>query len=439
MQHALIIGLGISGQAAAKLLLKRGYAVTAIEKNRDLLVSEAILSLKAQGLRAFPEQEMTQVSAFDLLVPSPGVPQEHPLYALAVKRGVPIIGEAELAFRQMHQPAVAITGTNGKTTVTLLAQHLLNKSGKPARALGNVGEPLSTYFLEPKEEIVVAELSSFQLETMQSAVFDAAALLNITPDHLDRYAGMREYAAAKCRLQACVKAGKPFYVHENVVQEYSDLIETEALRIFGRTPSCHAWTDKAKIYEQGGVEYLLPARYTQLGNHESENALAAWLLVKPFGVSFEQFVQGLESFQKPPHRIEFVKRVEGVDYFDDSKGTNLDATIQAVLAMSGPTILIAGGVDKGAPYTAWIDVFRGRVKKILAIGAAAKKIERELASSFAIELVDSLQNAVGVAQKEAKKGDCVLLSPGCSSYDMFRNYAHRGEEFKRCVEDLKNE
>ncbi|MFI5334067.1 MAG: UDP-N-acetylmuramoyl-L-alanine--D-glutamate ligase [Chlamydiales bacterium] len=431
--RALVLGLGISGRAAAEFLLARGFAVTAVEKSEKVLASNDVENLHQKGLSILPESEI-DLKKFALFVPSPGVSSEHPLYLSAQKAKVEIIGEAELAFRTMAQSAVAITGTNGKTTVTLLVQHLLNSCGKRAKALGNVGEPLTRYFLSPDpDELVVAELSSYQLETISSRVFHAGVILNITPDHLDRYPSMREYAEAKCRLQNCLKPAAPFFVYEKVAHEFGTLLSWDNLFTFGLRESCHFWTDKEKIYEPGGVEYILPAQYRKMGEHESENLLAAWLLVKQFGVEFSQFVQALDSFKKPPHRIEFVREVAGVVYYDDSKGTNLDATIQAVRAMEGPVILIAGGVDKGASYTLWEPLFKGRVKKIIVLGEAAKKIARELESAFLIEMVGSLEDAVRLAYKEASRGDCVLLSPGCSSYDMFRDYAHRGEEFKRYV------
>lgn len=435
----LILGLGISGRAAAELLLSRGDAVTGVDKSTELLSSHPdIQRLKERGLVAIHDSAMLNVREFDLFVPSPGVSPLHPLYAKAEKEGVKIIGEAALALAGMKQPALGITGSNGKTTVTLLVTHVLNQSGKKAKALGNVGEPLSTYFVHPDlEEIIVTELSSFQLETMGERVFSGGMILNITPNHLDRYSSMEAYAQAKCRLQWCIKRGAPLFVHEHALREFGSFLDRKNLFTFGMNPTCDFWTDKCKIYAKSEpVEYLLPARYRELSEHESENALAAWLLVRLMGVPFDRFVQALESFCKPPHRIEFVKKIGGVSYFDDSKGTSLDATMKAVQAMRGPVILIAGGVDKGASYTPWVPLFQGRVKKILVLGQAAPKMVRELGGAFLVEMVDSLGEAVATAHHEATQGDCVLLSPGCSSYDMFRDYAHRGEEFKRCVNEL---
>ncbi len=406
MKKALVLGLGLSGRAACALLLKKGYKVAACDKNSAVFAHEEVVRLCAQGLRVFHEQETPEL--FDLLVPSPGVSPSHPHYQYALAQNIEILGEAALAFSEMENPAVAITGTNGKTTVTLLVEHILKSSGRKARALGNVGEALCAYFLHPDpEEIVVAELSSYQLETLDLPVFDSAVILNITPDHLDRYANMESYARAKCRLARCLKKNAPLYIHQNIEDEFGYCLEN-----------------------------TFYVTFEERADHDQENARAAWLLVKGFGITDEQFSQALKTFKKPAHRIEFVTRIHEVDYFDDSKGTNLDAVMVAVRAMKGPVILIAGGVDKGASYKPWIESFRGKVKKIFTLGAAAPKMEQELGCVFSMQRVSTLEEAVISASSVATRGDAVLLSPGCASFDMFRDYAHRGEEFKRCVYDL---
>lgn len=436
MKKVCVIGLGKSGRAAAELLLAHGYEVVAVDA-KEALVAE-INQQKRKNFSALHEKTSLDVSSFAFVVSSPGVPPTHPLYRAAQQKKIPLLGEAALAFKEMNQRGVAITGTNGKTTVTLLVEHILNVFKKKAKALGNIGEPLSTYFLHPDlSEIVVAELSSYQLETMESGVFDAGIILNITPDHLDRYASMEEYAQAKCRLQSCMKPGSPFYVHHEAAPYFKYL--RAGFKTFGSDKSADFWTDRTHLYQREKIECFLPLSYREGGSHESENALAAWLLVKEFGVTGEEFAQALQAFTKPHHRIEFVKEVAGVFYFDDSKGTNIDAVIKAVEAMRREVILIVGGVDKGASYSPWIAPFRQRVKKLFALGAAAQKIAGELNPFFPVEIVSSMEQAVAKASAYAAKGDCVLLSPGCSSFDMFRDYAARGDEFKRCVHTLKRE
>ncbi len=427
MKIALILGLGVSGQAAAEFLLARGYEVRGVDKNwNQLKDKEELKRLCKKGLLIFSESDPSALNQVTLFVPSPGIPQMHPLYQTAVHKGIAIVGEIELALREVRQPCLAITGTNGKTTVTLLVTHILNESGRRARSLGNIGEPLAPYFLHPDpEEILVIELSSYQLETLSAPVFDAAVLLNITPDHLDRYSSMLEYAKAKWRLQSCLKPGCSFYVQESVAKEYAPLCSIGPFKIFNSEPE--------------KIAPILPLSYREGGEHDRENVMAAWALVRQMGVSEKEFTHALETFKKPAHRIEFVQEENGVFYFDDSKGTNIDATICAVKTMKGAVILIAGGVDKGASYAPWIPAFAGKVKQVVAIGQAAEKIQRELKGAFDVKIVATLDDAVQLAKQLATRGDAVLLSPGCSSFDMFRDYAHRGEEFKRSVRGEKNE
>ncbi len=428
MKHALIIGMGKSGQAAYAFLHSKGFQVQGVDDSPSL-----VKSLQEKG---FIVSDDASLEGIDLVVVSPGVPLKHPLYKQAVERGLEIIGEAELGFRFHQQRAVAITGTNGKTTVTLLVEHILNLSGKKARALGNVGHPLTTYFLEPDpEEILVVELSSYQLETFNLPVFEAGVILNITPDHLDRYGNMQEYAAAKCRLQHCLTPKGVLYVNTQVLKEFSSLLKKPYVT-YGSEPEAFFWTDR-DVFKRGKyVEAVLSQDYRTRGLHESENLLAAWLICRHFGVGVAEFLDFASSFQKPAHRIEFVAEIDGVLYYDDSKGTNIDATIQAVRAMPGPVVLIAGGVDKGASYAPWKEFLQGKIKTILAIGEAAEKIAQEMQGSFPVFIMGSLQEAVNAAKMAAKSRDVVLLSPGCSSFDMFRDYAHRGEEFKRYISYL---
>lgn len=416
--------MGKSGRAAAKFLQKRGMETVGVDTNAHVRKE---LNLPKEVV----------LSDFDFAIVSPGVPPSDRFYKEARDRGMQILGEAELALKEAKQPCMAITGTNGKTTVTLLVEHALKLAGKKAKALGNVGMPLTEYFLNPDpEEIIVTEISSFQLETMSSRVFDAGAILNVTPDHLDRYSSMNEYAAAKCRLQDCLKEGAPFYVNMQTVHDFGGLLK-KGYQTFGTLWGSRLWTNKVVVKELERVEYFLPIRYREMGIHESENVVAAWALCREFGVDKATFLQALESFQKPEHRIEFVSEIEGVAYFDDSKGTNIDATICAVKAMKGPVILIAGGVDKGASYAPWKECFREKVKKIVVLGQAAEKIREELQELFPVEKVETLSQAVDKAAEYAKAGDAVLLSPGCSSFDMFCDYRDRGKQFQNFVHHLR--
>lgn len=441
-KSVLVLGLGTSGRSAADFLLSRKAKVVGVDNNADLLQhNQDLQNMRLKGLQTFHDSAHLPIGSFDLVIVSPGIPQSHPLYKASVESGIETIGEIELACRYISQSCIGITGTNGKTTVTMLVAHVLNHSGIPAKALGNSGTPMTSLFADSRpidpHLVIVAELSSYQLETMKSAVLDAAVLLNITPDHLDRYAGMEEYAKAKMQIIKCLKKGAPFYIEERCCQEFGHLFFGFPVLSYGYSPSCAVYTDKQRVFVKENIECFLPLQYRGMFSHDVENFLAAYALCKEFGVSPQKFLEGFSTFTKPSHRLEHVTDIGGVAFIDDSKGTNIDAVIRAVDTMKGEVILIAGGVDKGAAYTPWIKSFAGKVRCICAIGQAAPKIKQELEPSIPVELFQSLEEAVRYAAGVAKKGGTVLLSPGCSSFDMFRDYAHRGEEFKKIVEKFR--
>lgn len=410
----LVIGMGVSGRSASSFLLSQGAKVIAYDKNMDSLKEDqSIKSLKDQGLEFF---DTNPLKGFDAIVVSPGVPFNTPIYQEALQSGIEIIGEVELALRHISSHCVGVTGTNGKTTVTLLIEHVLNKSGISAKAVGNVGVPL-TSMIDSPGEVFVIELSSYQLETMHSKVLDAAVLLNITPDHLERYGNIEEYAKAKARIFECVKPSGRSFISEKCDLEWKDLFESKDLFIYDR--------DKSVLKQ-----------INDKSSHDYENLLAAYTICQQWGVNAEQFALAQASFVKPPHRIEFVGNIRGVNFIDDSKGTNIDAVIKAVESVNGPIILIAGGVDKGFSYSSWIKPFKGKVRLICVIGEASNKMQAELSSSFPVERFSSLEEAVHFSMKNASIGNTVLLSPGCSSYDMFTDYTHRGREFQRIVKEL---
>lgn len=424
MNRVLVLGLGVSGRAASGYLLDKGAAVVGVDKSpRDLK------DLEKRGLEVRRESEPVDVSGFDLVVTSPGIAPSHPWLAAARKAGLEVIGEIELACRDIRGNVLAITGTNGKTTVTLLTAHILQQAGINALAVGNVGKPLSSLVhLDP--DVWVVELSSYQLETMSAPVVDVGVILNITPDHLDRYPDMEAYAAAKFRLAQCIKPGGKLFVEEKCMKRYRGSGCT-----YGFTPECDLYCDGERFIMKT-IEYLLPKEYRGCRSHEVENLMACFALCQKYNIAEEQMTEAVRQFKKPPHRIEFVLNRDGVNYYNDSKGTNLDAVIRAVQAMRGDVVLIAGGLDKGSSYLPWIDGFQGRVKGICAIGQAAAKLVRELGDKMPVTIFSTLEEAVRQAAAAAKPGDNVLLSPGCASFDMFRDYEHRGDEFKRVVQAL---
>lgn len=429
--HALVIGYGISGRSASKLLLQKGWQVTAMDRNAQAIAPEL-------GVNLVSEDNLADISLFNLAVLSPGIPSTNILVQKLLAQGIEVVGEIELAFRWLQQPVIGITGTNGKTTVTLLVAHVLDHSGIKARALGNVGVPLAAEVDKlGAHDVVVAELSSYQLETLKRPLIDAGVILNITPDHLDRYGSMEKYAAAKYQLRNCLKLHGKLFVEERTYQEFKYLFDQDICYRYGYDRALAFSTDLKSVFKQGMRVCELPQTLQGKPGHDVENFLAAYALCDTQGVTSQLFLRAYETFKKPHHRIEFVKTLSGIHFYDDSKGTNIDAVIRAVESMQGKTILIAGGVDKGAAYTPWIAAFGAKVKSIYAIGQAAGKIQNDLQEALSVHLCMDLNSAVQQAYAEASPGDNILLSPGCSSFDMFRDYVDRGEQFQASVHRLK--
>ena len=395
----LIIGMGKSGRGAARFLQKLGHEVVGVDQN----------PFEMEGVRPLAIQE-----TFDLVVLSPGVSPSH----VEAQRECEVIGEAELAFRHMKNRCIGITGTNGKTTLTLLITHVLSCAGVKARALGNVGESLCEYLLNPDpEEVVVAELSSFQLETMTSSPFDYGVILNITPDHLDRYPSFEAYVKAKCRLGELVKG--ELVVCKEVEKEFGRLLPLGKLKV---------------VNADSYLQLTKKERYWQILGYDK--ALCAFAVCEKFGVSWGGFKEACKTFQKPQHRLEYIGEISDVRFYNDSKGTNIEAALYAVKAIEGSICLIAGGKSKGDSFEKWKKAFPGKVREIFAIGETAMQIEQELNGAVPVRCFQNLQKAVQSAYKEAHKGEAILLSPGCASFDQFSNYEERGEKFKECVFEL---
>ncbi len=436
-KKVLVIGLGLSGRSAVQFLLAHHARVHGVDRDPDLLNYHSdIQSLKQTGLVVHLDHHCEDISTFDLIVISPGICNTHPLIQSAQKCQIPFIGEIELGCRLTKNPLLGITGTNGKTTVTLLVTHVLKWCNQPACALGNVGKPFTQGLLHlSPQETVVLELSSYQLETLYQRSLEGGVILNITPDHLDRYGNMESYADAKCRIERCLKSNAPLYIEEKSWQSYGHLFKEKIPRLYGYSETSFIYTDLFSVFRAGQKAFELPPSLKGRKSHELENILGAFALCADRGISGENFLEAWKRFEKPPHRLEFVIEYQGVRYYDDSKGTNLDAVIRAIQSLEGPIILIAGGVDKGAAYTPWLEAFRSKVKSICAIGQAAAKMKEQLSSHIPVKIFNTLDEAVHKATQEAQKGDIILLSPGCASFDMFKDYAHRGEEFQRIVRE----
>ncbi|MDP1881147.1 MAG: UDP-N-acetylmuramoyl-L-alanine--D-glutamate ligase [Parachlamydiaceae bacterium] len=442
----LIIGMGLSGRSAALFLLENNASVLGVDsKMMQLQLDPEIHSLIKKGLVLNTDQSNLKIDKFDFVVLSPGVSPDHELVSLAKQENIPVLGEIELGCQILKNKELlgqeievfGITGTNGKTTVSLLLSHLFNECGYRASALGNVGVPLTKELLKLNQnETIILELSSFQLETLQQKILDCGIILNITPDHLDRYKNMEEYAKAKIKMIRCLKKNAPLYIHEDCWKEFSHLDSVFSPRLYGYQSTSFIFTDLEFVYKEGIKKFKLPSLLANKKSIDLENLLAAYALLSQKEMDVNAFLKAWESFKKPAHRMQSIAHFQGVEFIDDSKGTNIDAVVRAVESIHGPIVLIAGGVDKGTSFKEWTKSLKNKVKLVCTIGQAADKIEEELTPDISVLKFSSLEEAVKAAFDHTNEGDTVLLSPGCASLDMFRNYAHRGELFQKIVLNL---
>jgi UDP-N-acetylmuramoylalanine--D-glutamate ligase len=452
-KRVLVVGLGKSGVASALFLKAHGARVTVSDtKSGDELRNE-IPSLLDHGItvetgghgeRTFRGQ--------DLIVVSPGVPADLPMLAQARSMGEAVIGEIELAARFLPGPIVAITGSNGKTTTTTLTGEILTAGGIPTRVGGNIGTPaISLADRATRETAIVLEVSSFQLETIQTFRPKVAVVLNVTPDHLDRHRTFEAYVDAKARIFQNQR-GDDFAVLNEDDPTCVTMAERTRAQVFWfsrqKEVKQGAWVREGNILFRDGraeaktsqLEIMLVSEIPLKGAHNLENALAAVCAGALMGCAPEKIRQAVREFKAVEHRLEFVATIRGVDYYNDSKATNVDATIKALESFPANIHLILGGKDKGSDYTVLNDLLRQRVKRVYTIGVAAGKIESQIGSSKSggVEVVhaETLENAVRKANAVAEPGDVVLLAPACASFDQFKNYEHRGQAFKEIVRGL---
>ncbi|HYS07294.1 MAG TPA: UDP-N-acetylmuramoyl-L-alanine--D-glutamate ligase [Myxococcales bacterium] len=414
-RHALVVGLGKSGAAAARLLQARGAQVIAADDD-DVRFEGELRRVVPASLRGI-----------DLVVVSPGVPLSLPIFAEARSRGLELIGEVELASRFIAEPLIGITGTNGKSTTTALCGHLLATAGLRVFTGGNLGNALSNRVLGGERvDATVCELSSYQLESIVSLRCAAATVLNVTPDHLDRYPSLEAYAAAKERIFRNQQPGDTAAINEADAR-VREMKTAPGVRRVGFDP-------RGPLRIEGKeLSLRVP---TLRGVHNRENAFAACLLARHLGVALEALQKGLDSYPGLPHRLEPVRVLEGVEWINDSKATNVDSVEKSLSAFPANVHIIMGGRGKGAPYAPLRELMRGRVKTILTIGEDAPAIASELSGVADIEPCGVLATAVFRARERARCGDVVLLSPACASYDQFRNFEDRGEQFKALVREL---
>ncbi len=434
--NVLVAGLGRSGRAAARLLASRGARVTAADEGRpDVGDLAGVVAELRLGQRAF------EAAGRDLVVVSPGVPLSRPDLAAAIARGTEVVAEVELASWFLPQPLVGITGTNGKSTTTALVGEMLAAAGLRTFVGGNLGTPLCEAVGGAWDALAV-ELSSFQLEGIRSLRARAGAFLNLTPDHLDRYPSVQAYAAAKARLFELQRADDVAVLNA---------ADPACARVAATCKSRPWWfgptvrpAPAARPIEGGFAVDFPPARSERYlvrnralrGAHNLENAMAATLCARALDVSAEAVQRALDVFPGLPHRLEWVRELNGVEWINDSKATNVDSTAVALRAVTGPLWWIAGGRGKGAPYAPLRPLLEGRARGALLVGEDAAAIERELGGVAPAIQAGTVEAAIRLAAERARPGETVLLSPACASYDQFPNYEVRGDLFRRLVKAL---
>lgn len=447
-KKVLVVGTGISGVAATELLQKKGIAVTLFDGNKEL--DKENLFLKNPSISGVPiilgELTEEDMKAIDVVVLSPGVPTDLPMVLSMKERNIPIWGEIELAYYFAKGQIAAITGTNGKTTTTALTGEIMKNFYKDVRVVGNIGIPYTREATDMTEETVtVAEISSFQLETIHEFKPKVTAILNITPDHLNRHHTMEAYIKAKeditmnqTKDDVCVLNYEDEVLRKFAADCNAKVVFFSSARVLDEG----FYLDGDKIYyaHEGRTDLIIDVNELNLlGKHNYENVMAACAITVNFGVPLDKIIEVLHVFTAVEHRIEYVTEKRGVKFYNDSKGTNPDAAIQGIRAMNRPTYLIGGGYDKQSEYDEWIEAFDGKVKELVLIGQTADKIEECAHKHGFMNTVklETFEEAVNYCYEHAVSGDAVLLSPACASWGMFANYEERGRIFKDIVHGLK--
>lgn len=447
-KKVLVVGSGISGIAATELLKKKGIETILFDGKKDLDVTglkekSSVFADVKIILGELLEEDMADL---DLVVLSPGVPTDLPMIQILRDKQIPIWGEIELAYYFAKGRMIAITGTNGKTTTTALTGEILENYYNDVKVVGNIGIPYTSVAADTTDETVtVAEISSFQLETIHDFKPEVSAILNITPDHLNRHHTM------ECYIQTKESITRNQNLEDTCVLNYED----QVLRTFGEQLHTKVlfFSSKRKLqqglYLEGEDIYYAHGDVTEkvinvnelniLGKHNYENVMAATGMALSFGVPLEKIVEVLKRFQAVEHRIEYVTEKRGVKFYNDSKGTNPDAAIQGIRAMNRPTYLIGGGYDKQSEYDEWIESFDGKVKKLVLIGQTKEKIAACARKHGFTDVIccDTFEEAIDVCYENAVAGEAVLLSPACASWGMFPNYEERGRIFKEYVRGLQ--
>lgn len=438
----VVVGAGVSGLALCQFLAERSAHVVLSDRQPGESIPD-LDQLEQLSVRFDFGGHTTELfTSADLIVLSPGVPASIPAVQAAVRNNVPVIGEIELAAREIEAPIIGITGTNGKSTTTALLGKIFKECGKRTFVGGNIGEPLTKAISDRTLEWLVVELSSFQLETIDQFHPRYAMLLNISDDHLDRYAGLQDYIEAKQRLFRNM-------TEEDVVILNAD--DPQVVEVAEKISSRKIWFSTRRgqaegmSYNDGKIRWRykhmdesFPVDQMRLkGLHNIENVMAAMIPALCEGCSAEQVWRSVCSFSGLPHRMELVRTLDGVDWYNDSKGTNIGSVVMSLAGLSAPVTLIAGGKDKGGDLKILSESIRSKVDHLILIGEAAARMEQELGGDSHTVQAETMEDAIKLAQKLTPAGGSVLLSPGCSSFDMFGSYIERGDVFNRLVSTLK--
>ncbi|KAB3533195.1 UDP-N-acetylmuramoyl-L-alanine--D-glutamate ligase [Alkaliphilus serpentinus] len=448
-KRVLVIGLAVTGVPLVKVLVQLGSKVIVNDlKSKDKL-TDALEELKGLNVKYIFEEhpnDLDVLGTIDLVVVSPGVPLDIPFINLLREKSIDIIGEIELAYRLGKADIVAITGTNGKTTTTALTGKIFKDAGRITYVVGNIGVPAISKALESQQgDNMIMEVSSFQLESISKFHPKVAAILNLTPDHLNRHKTMENYLNAKLNIFMNQNSNDYAVINydDEVLREASKRLSANIL-FFSRKSKLekgvYVKDQKIVVKLDDKVLEIIPIDEIKIpGNHNLENALAATAMAFAMGIEPMSIADSLRTFEGVEHRIEFVDVINGVTYINDSKGTNPDASIKAVEAVKEPIILLAGGMDKGSDFTEFIKSFKGKVKALVVYGETAEKIKGTAISlGFSnVVLVKDLQEAVEYTNEIATAGDSVLLSPACASWDMYPNFEERGRHFKELVSKLR--
>ena len=444
-KRVLVVGLGRTGIETVRFLARRGAEVVVTDEKPAAELQEALSALaEVRGRFAFIAAEAAAGEGFDLVVPSPGVVPFHRILAGAVRRGIPVMSELELAGRFLRRPMIAITGTNGKTTTTILIGEILKQAGKKAFVGGNIGSPLIGFVDgDQEEECAVVEVSSFQLQWTSRFRPDVAVLLNVTPDHVDYHGNVADYRRAKERIfenqtgrdRAVLNAGDPL----TAALSKRLAAEVECFSSSGAVQRGMFLDRGNLVHRRGpeGAEEVYPLDIVRIpGAHNIENVMAAIMASRVSGCSREAIVRAVRGFTGIAHRIEFAGEKGGVAFYDDSKATNVGAVMRALETFSMPVILLMGGRDKEGDFESLRASVRDRVKRLVLFGEARARIGDRIGEVVAADRAETLRDALEIARGRAAAGDVVLLSPGCASFDEFTDYRARGDFFKQWVGNL---